>query len=98
MNDFESYAEELAEAMNSMAKRTGDIANAIYPLGSAIGGHDANGGYVTSLTEAVMGVSAGLVKIASAIDGLASAIEDKNDIGDSIAGLTAMLSEKLTRW
>ena len=38
------------------------------------GGHDETGGMVTCLTEAVMGVTAGLCEIAEAIDGLADAV------------------------
>jgi len=44
------------------------LANAITPLDAS--GYDASGGTVTSLTEAVMGVSAGLSQIAEAIAGL----------------------------
>jgi hypothetical protein len=39
----------------------------------AISGEDATGGKVGSLTEAVMGVTAALVQIAEAIEGLANA-------------------------
>lgn len=42
---------------------------------SASPGKDATGGHVESLTEAVMGVTAGLVAIASAIERLAEAAE-----------------------
>lgn len=41
-------------------------------------GYDEAGGTVTSLTEAAMGITAGLCKIAEAIDRLASAVEDSN--------------------
>lgn len=37
-------------------------------------GRDATGGHVECLTEAVMGVTAGLVKIAEAISDLAEAV------------------------
>ena len=51
------------------------IASAITPL-SAAAGTDETGGHVESLTEAVMGISAGLVRIADAIQSLADAISD----------------------
>lgn len=41
-----------------------------------VGSFDATGGHVESLTEAVMGVTSGLVKIAEAIDGLSEAIKE----------------------
>ena len=40
---------------------------------NAAGSHDASGGYITSLTEAVMGVTAGLHAIAGSISELAEA-------------------------
>jgi pyruvate/oxaloacetate carboxyltransferase len=64
---------DLIEAVELGAKR---IANAITPLNAAPG-HDATGGTVDSLTEAVMGVTAGLQAIASAIESLAEAVREK---------------------
>lgn len=52
------------------------LANAVTPLG-AIGGNDATGGRVESLTEAVMGVASGLVRIADAIGDLAEAVRER---------------------
>jgi hypothetical protein len=54
------------------------IANAITPLGAAPG-TDASGGFVSSLTEAVMGVSAGLSSIAEAINDLAMAVREHGE-------------------
>ena len=51
-------------------------ANAIMPLG-AMKGTDAAGGCVGSLTEAVMGMTAGLFQIAAAIESLAESVRDK---------------------
>lgn len=45
--------------------------------GDASGGTDAAGGHVTSLTEAVMGLTAGLVKIAEAISDVAEAVRER---------------------
>jgi hypothetical protein len=61
---------EIAGAINA-------IASAIIPHQS-IGGNDATGGYVLSLAESIMGVTAALVKIADAIEHLAEATERKN--------------------
>ncbi len=49
------------------------IAHAITP--NAAPGHDETGGTVASLTEAVMGVTAGLCRIAVAIEQHAAAVE-----------------------
>lgn len=49
------------------------VANAITP-GSAVPGHDALGGCVGSLTEAVMGLTGGLAAIAESINNLADAV------------------------
>ncbi len=51
------------------------LANSITPA-SSFGGRDANDGYVASLTEAVMGITGGLVRIANAIDDLADAVRE----------------------
>ena len=61
-------------------EQEGKVAEALDDLRRAITvvsapGHDAAGGTVACLTEAVMGVTAGLVKIAEAIDGLSLSIE-----------------------
>jgi hypothetical protein len=62
------------EALPLIASGLQGLANAITPSGVAPA-PDANGGFVASLTEAVMGCSAGLAAIANAIDRLACAIE-----------------------
>lgn len=53
------------------------IASAVKPLGAAPG-HDATGGAVDSLTEAVMGVTAGLVRVADAMGNIAEAIRESH--------------------
>ena len=53
------------------------LAQAITPI-DTLAGTDAAGGEVGSLTEAVMGVTAGLVMIAHAIDALAEAVRDRS--------------------
>jgi DNA-binding PucR family transcriptional regulator len=69
--------EEIADAINdAFARNTGKIAKAITPQ-DAMAGHDATGGTITSLTEAVVGITGGLVRIASAIQSLAEAVNQK---------------------
>lgn len=63
------HAEEIAGGLRS-------VAHAIMPI-DASRGDDANGGYVSSLTESVMGVSAGLSRIASALESIAEAIRER---------------------
>lgn len=61
------------------------VANALYELRASIadplveGARDAAGGLVSCLTEAVMGNTAGLVAIASAISDLAEAIRETKE-------------------
>ena len=59
----------LVDTTDRMASMIGSLARAITPQ-DILGGRDATGGTVLSLTEAVMGVSAGLVQIADAIASL----------------------------
>ena len=58
-----------------LAECTEKIANAITPLGVG-NGKDATGGHIDSLTEAVMGITAGLVEISNSISDLAQAIRE----------------------
>ena len=53
------------------------LAKAITPI-SALRGTDATGGLVGSLTESVMGITAGLVRIAEAITDLADAVRERD--------------------
>jgi hypothetical protein len=73
----------LDKSVEKLVRAFGELDRAITPRGSGntlvTGGHDATGGYVTSLTEAVMGVTAGLCKIAEAIHGLSQSVRDTKD-------------------
>jgi hypothetical protein len=60
--------------LGCLAMALGQIANAITPANTSPG-PDANGGFVASLTEAVMGCSSGLAAIANAINRLADVVE-----------------------
>jgi len=71
----EDYESKVA---NAVAGGFSTLAQAIYPL-SALPGQDATGGRIESLTEAVMGVTAGLVRIAEAIGDLAEAVRERDD-------------------
>lgn len=71
-DDYEAI--DLVGAVDGMAKSMKRIADAITP--NICGGKDETGGHVESLTEAVMGVTAGLCKIAEAISELASAVRE----------------------
>ena len=57
--------EQLQELTDSIRS----VGRSITPC--AVGGTDATGGHVESLTEAAMGITAGLCRIADAIEGLA---------------------------
>jgi hypothetical protein len=64
----------LVEVLAQLAGSTQSIANTITPV--AAPGTDETGGTVCSLTEAVMGNTAGLVQIAHAISDLAEAVRE----------------------
>ena len=65
----------LADAVENLSDSQKKIAHAI--TAGCAEGTDATGGVVLSLTEAVMGVTAGLCRIADSIQSLADAIESK---------------------
>ncbi|MGA1753171.1 MAG: hypothetical protein ACO395_07420 [Pontimonas sp.] len=62
--------DQIADATYCVAKAIADPA--------AAAGRDDTGGYVNSLTEAVMGMTAGLCKIASSINYLADAVRERD--------------------
>lgn len=66
----------LVDVVQRLALHTGAIASAITPRGASPSA-DATGGYVSSLTEAVMGLTAGMCRIADAIESLAAAVSEK---------------------
>ena len=63
------------EEFEEISTRLRLLASAITPY--ALPGIDATGGTVTSLTEATMGVTAGFVQIADAINNLADAVRER---------------------
>lgn len=68
--------EMIAEKFDDIFQAIKSIANSITPLGVG-NGRDASGGHVESLTEAVMGMTAGLMAISHALESVADAIKDK---------------------
>jgi len=68
----------VVDVINYAACSASRIANAITPRDAAAG-KDATGGTIASLTEAVMGVTAGMVRIADAIGDLAEAVREHNN-------------------
>jgi hypothetical protein len=66
----EEQPDGLAEAVRALAR-------AVTPVET--GAEDAAGTYVESLTEAMMGVTGGLVRIAEAINDLADAMRERGD-------------------
>lgn len=67
---MKSEQEHLSDAIHEGMRK---IANSITPLGVG-GGRDVAGGNVESLTEACMGITSGLCRIAEAINNLADAV------------------------
>lgn len=65
--DDSAYPISIAKAVTELTEAARSVANAITPLG-VLGSHDKAGTFAESLTEAVMGNTAGLVKIAESID------------------------------
>jgi len=61
-----SHSDNSIEAAERIGDAVALLANAITPT-SAVPGEDATGGHVGSLTEAVMGMTAALVRIADEI-------------------------------
>ena len=74
-NEDETAPQSVAESLRDISTRTGKIASAI-TYQRAIGGTDAAGVHVRSLTEAVMGVTSGLIAIARALDAIGEAIRE----------------------
>jgi hypothetical protein len=75
---------DVKDAVDAIVRALGELDTAITPRGRGdtiiSGGHDASGGFVTSLTEAVMGVTAGLCRIADAIENHTAAMAEKDDV------------------
>ena len=71
----------VVEVLAQLASAVRYVGGALYPR-VAGRDHDETGGTVASLTEAVMGVTAGLVKIADAIHDLANAVREHGTGGE----------------
>lgn len=66
----------VVDVIDDLALAVGRVAKAI--TSTAEPGTDATGGHVECLTEAVMGLTAGMCRIADAIDNLAQAYAGAN--------------------
>ena len=71
---LENLIEEMVEACDRLGRRVSAVAEAITAPASP--GQDEAGNTVMSLTEAVMGITAGLFAISESIQHLAEAIKD----------------------
>jgi hypothetical protein len=72
-----------AELKGANVEEDNEIAVAVRKLAVAVtadaaAGKDAFGGHVASLTEAVMGITTGLARIAGALESVAQAIADRD--------------------
>lgn len=75
VSDSNMESANIVDVFDRVAKQMRKLSCAITP-DDAMSGQDALGGNVGSLTEAVMGVTGGLVRIAESIDGLAEAVRE----------------------
>lgn len=76
----ESRGEEnanITDVLGQLARNVKGVYEAITV--TAVAGTDAAGGHVSCLTEAVMGVTAGLFQIAAALESVADALASKED-------------------
>lgn len=73
MRDDERNVSDAVDGLSRMVQRVADSI-CIDDIG-----HDESGGTVGSLTEAVMGMTAGLFSIADSIRDLAEAVREQND-------------------
>lgn len=67
--------DDLVQRELARNKAIQSIAHAITPVDAAAG-HDVFGDYTSSLTEAVMGISKGLDRVANALESIADAIRE----------------------
>jgi hypothetical protein len=67
----------VVDVIDHLSRSARRIADAITP--NITGGKDEAGGHVESLTEAVMGMTNGLCRIASSIESLAEAVRGSED-------------------
>ncbi len=75
--------ENIVDVINDLGFAAKRIADAITPSDAAPG-HDETGGTISSLTEACMGMTAGLCRIADALNNIAQAMRDPNDLNAEI--------------
>ena len=81
VSDSNGEVANVVDVIHDLAVAARRISTAITAPASP--GTDATGGSVDSLTEAVMGITAGLVRIADAISGLADAVREGHQAGSA---------------
>jgi len=75
VSDQTYNAANIVDVLHTLASANQRIATAI--TAQAAPGHDDTGGCITSLTEAVMGVTSAGCRIAEAINNLADAVRER---------------------
>ncbi|MFZ1538868.1 MAG: hypothetical protein WAT23_15985 [Chromatiaceae bacterium] len=90
--DSNFEAANLVDVIQRLSEQTCKIARAITPKDS-MAGEDATGGRVISLTEAVMGVTAGLVRIANAIVYHSDASPNIDRLSSALEGIAGAISD-----
>lgn len=76
-SDCNGETANIVDVVANLARSTQAVANGIRSP-SACMSHDETGGMVDSLTEAVMGVTKGLCRIADAIESVAGELSSRN--------------------
>ena len=84
MGELQKIIDDILQESLNAENANNHLADGIYRLAAAItpnipGSNDACGSHVASLTEAVMGVTSGLMAIASAIEDLGYAVREHSD-------------------
>ncbi len=90
--DSNFEAANLVDVIQRLSEQTLKIASAITPQ-DVIAGEDAAGGRVASLTEAIMGVTAGLVRIADAIVYHSDASPNIDRLSSALDGIAGAISD-----
>lgn len=75
------YPTAESDQLNNIANAIRRLAEAVLPYAAAPS-EDASGGFVNSLTEAVTGMTTGLVRIADSINRVADSISELADAVD----------------
>ena len=80
-SDINYEAANVVDGLFAVSRSVRGVALAIFP--DALPAADPTGGHVASLSEAVMGITNGLVRVADALQQIAQAINDHDPAGSS---------------